>query len=263
MDNMQMNKSHKKRILVIDDDIGALQLMKTYLEPEYVVGLEKSGKFALDYIREYKTDMILIDISMPVMDGFQTLQAIRNMEEGINVPVIFVTGANSRSVVLESICSGVDAYLVKPVKREELLKKVQEVFDSQNSMRHKRTVLAIDDDVTYLKIINTYLKDSFNVVMINSAKLAMEYLKGHKPDVILLDYQMPLYSGSTLLNYIRKEEETAGIPVIMLTGISDRSVVVECLTEHPDKFLLKPIDRIELIRGIYSVLENQEQKKNG
>lgn len=261
MGNIHNNESRKKRILVIDDDIGTLQIMKTYLEPEYAVGIVKSGKFALDYIREYETDMILLDVAMPVMDGFQTLRAIRNVEEGINVPVIFVTGSNSRSVVLESLCSGVDAYLVKPVKKEQLLLKVKEVFDSQNHMKHKRTVLAIDDDVTYLKIINTYLKDSFNVVMINSAKLAMEYLNGHRPDVILLDYQMPLHSGSTILNHIRRTDEIGDIPVIMLTGISDKEVVVKCLTEHPDKFLLKPVNKIELIRGIYSVLEIREQAK--
>lgn len=261
MGDWQKNEGRKKRILVIDDDPATLDIMKSYLEGDYAVGIVKSGKYALDYIREYPTDMILLDITMPVMDGFQTLRAIRNLEEGINIPVIFVTGSSSRSVVLESLCSGVDAYLVKPVKKKELLEKVNDIFERQNNMMHKRTILAIDDDVTYLKIINTYLKDSFNVVMINSAKLAMEYLKGHKPDVILLDYQMPLYSGSTILSYIRKTEGTEDVPVIMLTGISDKSVVMECLTEHPDKFLLKPVTKIELLRGIYGVLENRESEK--
>lgn len=261
MDAAQMRGNRRKRILVIDDDIATLMLMKAYLEDDYEVGVVKSGKLALDYIREYPTDMLLIDVAMPVMNGFDTLRAIRNLEEGINIPVIFITGSSDRSVVLESICSGADAYLVKPIKKNDLLEKIKDIFERQNNMTHKRTVLAIDDDVTYLKIINTYLKDSFNVVMINSAKLAMEYLRGHKPDVILLDYQMPLYSGSTVLSYIRKTKETEGVPVIMLTGISDKSVVMECLTEHPDKFLLKPVNKIELLRGIYNVLESREQEE--
>lgn len=262
MDTSQMRGSCRKRILVIDDDIATLMLMKTYLSDQYEVGIVKSGKLALDYIREYSVDMLLVDVSMPVMNGFETLRAIRNLEEGINIPVIFITGSSERSVVLESICNGADAYLVKPVKRDDLLRKIEEIFNQQNNMSHKRTVLAIDDDVTFLKIINTYLKDSFNVVMINSAKLAMEYLRGHKPDVILLDYQMPLHSGSTVLSYIRRAEETEDIPVIMLTGISDKSVVVECLTERPNKFLLKPVSKVELLRGIYSVLESQEQEES-
>lgn len=260
MSNSQKEMGYGKRILVVDDDVETLEIMRAYLEPDYEVGTVSYGRFALDYIREYPTDMIILDVAMPVMDGFQTLQAIRNLEEGINIPIMFVTGKGNRSIVLESICSGIDAFLVKPVKKNDLLNKIQYIFSQQNKMSHKRTVLAIDDDAAYLKIIDTYLKESFNVVMINSTKLAMEYLRGHRPDVILLDYQMPLYSGSTILNYIRRAEEIKNVPVIMLTGVSDKQSVMECLTERPDRFLLKPVSKIELIRGIYSVLGEKENE---
>lgn len=246
----------KKRILIVDDDPEYLEVLRSYLEPEYDVGIISYGKFALDYIRQYHTDMILLDVMMPVMDGFQTLQAIRNLEEGINIPVIFISGKSSKETVLASINYGVDGYFVKPVDKTELLKKIDNIFQAQNNMTHKKTVLAIDDDVTYLKIINACLKETFNVVMINSAKLAMEYLTSHQPDVILLDYQMPLYSGSTMLSYIKKTPELQNIPVIMLTGINDKQAVVECLAEHPDKFLLKPVSKLELLKSIVNVLDS-------
>lgn len=249
----------KKRILVVDDDPQQLDMMRAFLEPTYLVGTVSYSKFALDYIRQYHTDLILLDVMMPVMDGFQTLRAIRNIEEGINIPIIFITGKSARNVVLDSISVGVDGYMVKPVAKDTLLSKVASILEAQNSMHHKKTILAIDDDVTYLKIINNALKESFNVIMINSSKLAMEYLTSHKPDLILLDYQMPLYSGSAMLGYIRKLPDLADIPVIMLTGINDRNVVLECMQDNPDKFLLKPVSKLDLMKAIVSSLNAHGQ----
>lgn len=249
----------QKRILVVDDDPQQLEVMRMYLEPTYIVGTVSYSKFALEYIRQYRTDLILLDVMMPVMDGFQTLRAIRKVEEGINIPVVFITGKSSRQIVLDSISLGVDGYLVKPVDKDALLTKVAAILDAQNNMLHKKTVLAIDDDVTYLKMINSALKDSFNVVMINSSKLAMEYLISHKPDVILLDYQMPLYSGGALLGYIRKLPTLSDIPVIMLTGVNDRNVVLECMQDNPDKFLLKPVSKLDLMKAIVAALSSHGQ----
>lgn len=249
----------KKRILVVDDDPQQLDVVRKFLEPAYFVGTVSYSKFALEYIRQYHTDLILLDVMMPIMDGFQTLRAIRNLEEGINIPIIFLTGKNSREIVLDSISLGVDGYLIKPVSKETLISKINSVLEAQNNMLHKKTVLAIDDDVTYLKIINSALKDAFNVVMINSSKLAMEYLTSHKPDIILLDYQMPLYSGGAMLGYIRKLPDLSDLPVIMLTGINDKNVVMECMQDKPDKFLLKPVGKLDLMKAIVSVLSSHGQ----
>jgi len=195
----ELSTNAKKRILIVDDDDDALEITRHYLEPDYLVGTVSVGKLAIDYVKEYHTDLIIMDVVMPVMDGFQTLKELRSMDRGKDIPVIFITGKSSRNIVLESISVGIDGYLIKPFSKEQLISKTNEVLHRQMNMVDKKTILAIDDDVTYLKIINSALKDSFNVVMINSARLAMEYLNNHKPDVVILDYQMPLQSGTAML----------------------------------------------------------------
>ncbi|MCQ2081422.1 MAG: response regulator [Lachnospiraceae bacterium] len=255
----ELSSNTKKRILIVDDDQEILDIYRLYLEPTYIVATVSHGQFAIDYVNEYRTDLILLDVVMPVMDGFQTLQALRSTPEGAKIPVIFVTGKSSRNIVLESISVGVDGYLLKPIVKDQLLSKVNEMLVRQSSVSSRKTILAIDDDVTYLRILSNMLKDSYNVVMINSVKLAMDYLSSFTPDIILMDYQMPLNSSNTLLGYIKNMTSLDNVPVIMLVGIKDKNIVVDNLVKQPDSYLLKPVSKMDITRTIVSVLRNKQK----
>lgn len=253
----EFSTNAKKRILIVDDDADALEITRHYLEPDYLVGTVSFGKLAIDYVNEYNTDLIIMDVVMPVMDGFQTLKELRALEKGKDIPVIFITGKSSRNIVLESISVGIDGYLVKPFSKEQLVEKTKEILTRQMNAAGKKTVLAIDDDVTYLKIINNSLKDSFNVVMINSTKLAMEYLDNHTPDVVILDYQMPLQSGTALLGYIRRLPKMKDAPVLMMAGMGDREAFMSYEDVKPDKYLIKPISKLDLMKAIITALNDR------
>lgn len=255
----ELSSNSKKRILIVDDDQEILDVYRFYLEPTYIVATVSYGRFAIDYVQEYHTDLILLDVLMPVMDGFQTLRALRNTTEGASIPVIFVTGKSSRNIVLESISVGVDGYLLKPLVKEQLLAKVNEMLVRQDAMSSKKTILAIDDDVTYLRILNNMLKDNYNVIMINSVKLAMDYMSSHNPDVVLLDYQMPLNSSNTLLGYIKNMSNLSKVPVVMLVGINDRAIVEDTLEKKPDRFLLKPVSKMDMLRTLNAVLKDTDE----
>ena len=105
---------------------------------------------------------------------------------------------------------GVDGFLAKPVPKDILIQKVLEVYRVKQSKENRKTVLMIDDDMSYLKQVNTMLQDNYNVVIINSAKLALTYLTKHIPDIIIMDYQMPLYNGASLMNIIQKNTRCTG-----------------------------------------------------
>lgn len=256
----ELSSNTKKRILIVDDDQEILDIYRLYLEPTYIVATVSHGQFAIDYVREYPTDLILLDVVMPVMDGFQTLQALRSEPLIGKIPVIFVTGKSSRNIVLESISVGVDGYLLKPIVKDQLLSKVNEMIVRQSSVTSRKTVLAIDDDVTYLRILNNMLKDNYNVVMINSVRLAMEYLSSHTPDIILLDYHMPLSSSNTLLSYLNNNDDFTYVPLIMLVGIKDKNIVYDKLEKRPDSFLLKPVSKMDLIRTMVTVIRNKQKQ---
>ena len=149
---------------------------------------------------------------------------------------------------------GVDGYMVKPVDKESLRQKVMEVYRRKDENENRKTILAIDDDMTYLKLIDSYLHDEYNVIMINSAKLALDYLLKHTPDLILLDYQMPLYNGANVMNMIQRNPEEAQIPIIMLSGVLDKEILKKCYPSKPAACLVKPVSKEVLIENIERAL---------
>ena len=149
---------------------------------------------------------------------------------------------------------GVDGYLAKPVSKELLINKLNEVHHSKDAKNDKKTVLMIDDDMSYLKQLNNMLSDSYNVIMINSAKLALDYLLKHTPDVILLDYQMPLYNGANVMNMIQKNSGRKPIPIIILSGALSREALQECYAYSPFAYLVKPVSKETLVENLEQAL---------
>lgn len=245
----------RPRILIVDDDMATLDIMTLYLEDIAIVTTVNGGRQALEYVKQYPVDLILLDVEMPLMDGFATLEHLRNVEECINVPVILVTGHKDKATIINSCLMGVDGYLIKPVEKDTLINKVNEVYESRRAKDNRLTVLLIDDDLPYLKQLNTMLNDSYNVVMINSAKLALNYLMKNTPDVIILDYQMPLYNGANVMNMIQKNHIGRPIPIIILSGALDRDALQECYAYKPAACLAKPVTREVLIENIEKVLD--------
>ncbi|WP_075718934.1 response regulator [Roseburia sp. 499] len=249
MENVRPN------VLIVDDDIQALETMSLYLEDMAEVFTVTGGRQAIEFVQQHHMDVILLDVDMPGMNGFKTLEQFRNLKECINVPVVLVTGKRDKYTVMNSVVMGVDGYLVKPVDKESLSRKVTEVFEKKSSKENQKTILAIDDDMSYLKIIDSYLRDNYNVIMINSAKLALDYLIKHTPDLILLDYQMPLYNGANVMNMIQRDPEGAQIPVIILSGVMDIEVLKQCFPCNPAACLAKPVSKEVLIETIENALK--------
>lgn len=241
-------------VLLVDNDKHILEVMSLYLEDVATVSTVLGGRQALDFVHQNPVDVIFLDVDMPIMDGFATLEQLRNIEKCINVPVVLVTGKTDKHTILNSLVMGVDGYLAKPVSKETLIDKLNEVYHAKDTKNDKKTVLMIDDDMSYLKQLNNMLCDSYNVIMINSAKLALDYLLKHSPDVILLDYQMPLYNGANVMSMIQKNSNRKPIPVIILSGALSREAVQECYAYSPFAYLVKPVSKETLIEHLEQAL---------
>lgn len=250
----------RKRILVVDDDPEILETVSLYLSDIAEVTTACSGQQALLYIRQQPVDVIILDIEMPIMDGFKTLEQLRNLKECINVPVIMLTGRNDRYSVVNSFAMGIEGYLLKPVNKDELIDKITKICQKGLQDETRKTILAIDDDMIFLKQINSFLHTYYNVVMINSAKLALEYLSNHTPDLILLDYQMPLYNGVTMLNIIKKNSNCQNIPFIILSGTLDRDALLKFYPLGPVAYLTKPVGKEALLGKIMSALSQKQEE---
>lgn len=113
-------------------------------------------------------------------------------------------------------------------------------------------ILVVDDDPIMLKTVKEQLRDDYDVATAISGKIAMKFLERRQTDLILLDYEMPDESGPVVLEQLRSRESTKDIPVVFLTGVSDREKITEALALKPQGYLLKPIDHDKLMDIINS-----------
>ena len=115
-------------------------------------------------------------------------------------------------------------------------------------------MLVIDDDPLMLKLIKEYLHENYDVATAVSGKIAYKFLENKTTDLILLDYEMPVENGPMVLENLRQNSELANIPVVFLTGISDKEKIKQALMLKPQGYLLKPIDRETLLGTIEKFL---------
>lgn len=245
------------KVLLIDDEVEALEIYKAYLETEHRVYTYQSGAEALAAVSEIKPDVILLDIEMPFMDGFRVLEWMREHKEFVSIPVIGVTGQRNKATALKFIGSGGVAYLMKPVARSVLLERVREVIDGETRKKDKKRVLLVDDEVESLLFYKTILEEEYNVVALNSGKLAIEYLQKFIPDLIVLDYQMPLYNGGTVYQILRKMSRLDDVPVVFLTGTTENEVLMDCVTLIPEGVVRKAAGREALLEKVRDLLTNR------
>jgi DNA-binding response OmpR family regulator len=118
-----------KKILVVDDELSILVPIKFLLEKNnFIVELAQSGRDALDTIAQTKPDLILLDIMLPDLDGYEIYQMIRDKPEWDDIKVIYLS-AKSRDVdIAKGLNLGADAYITKPFSNAELLEKIESLL---------------------------------------------------------------------------------------------------------------------------------------
>jgi DNA-binding response OmpR family regulator len=127
----QKIKIQTAKVLVIDDEPEITDIVETFLtEAGYLVNVENSSRNAAAKARQFKPDVVLLDIMMPDMDGYQTCQAIKQDPELANVPIIFLTGKDRTDDMGRSFKVGGDMFIKKPFSCERLLEIINLVIMS-------------------------------------------------------------------------------------------------------------------------------------
>jgi signal transduction histidine kinase/FixJ family two-component response regulator len=112
------------RILFADDNADMRDYVSRLLRPRYEVQVAPDGRTALAMVREYQPDLVLADVMMPGMDGFELLQTLRSNQETSNMPVILLSARAGEEAQVEGLQAGADDYLIKPFSARELLARV-------------------------------------------------------------------------------------------------------------------------------------------
>ncbi len=118
-----------KSILIVDDELSILVPLKFLLEKnDFGVDLAQSGKDALDKIAQAKPDLILLDIMLPDLDGYEIFQKIRENPEWDDIKVIYLSAKNRDVDIAKGLNLGVDAYVTKPFSNADLMQKVRSLL---------------------------------------------------------------------------------------------------------------------------------------
>ncbi|MBQ8166627.1 MAG: response regulator [Lachnospiraceae bacterium] len=246
-----MNKQIKNIAIVDDDEISRIMMYKyLLLEKQYSTNLYASGEEFLESTTRKIPDLVILDIEMPGANGIEVFDRMRKIKELEHVPVIFITGKEDKNTVLRCIGRGADGYMVKPVTKDVLKSKMEEVIKRYSEFKSNKTILMVDDDVEFLKISKIKLSKYYKVLTVDSGKTALDYLSSHTVDLIILDYFMPLYDGKNILNILKHRDSTKKIPVIMVTALSSDEVINACGDNQPDAIVTKPVDIEELLSKI-------------
>ncbi len=174
------------RILVVDDDANIRELLtQEFSEAGYAVTTAANGREAVAEVRRQRPDLVVLDVMMPEMNGFDVAAVLRNDPATLDIPIIILSIVQDRE---RGFRLGVDRYLTKPIDTDVLFKEVGSLLDQRKS--HKR-VLVVDDDASAVKVLTDVLKArGYSVTEARGGDL-FEKAKSLQPDIIMLNSSHP------------------------------------------------------------------------
>ncbi len=141
-------------------------------------------------------------------------------------------------------------HYTRPIDMDKFISQVENYMSAASAMAKRKSILIVDDDVSYMSMIMEWLKGKYRVNLANSGMEAITWLAGNTPDLILLDYEMPITTGPQVLQMIKSSPKTADIPVMFLTGKGDKESIMAVLALKPAGYLLKTIDKDGLNKAL-------------
>ncbi len=166
------------------------------------------------------------------------------------------------TLVEETIPSAlIAARFERPLDIKKLVDELDRLMQVNDENARRKNILLVDDDNTFLKTVKGWLSEAYRVTIVSSGAQALMYIADNKPDLILLDYEMPVTSGPQVLEMIRSETKTDTIPVIFLTGKGDRESVLKVLALKPDGYLLKSMEKAALLKSLEEFFEKKKHEQ--
>lgn len=166
---------------------------------------------------------------------------LKNLTIENNATLYLISDSKKKDEVLNHIS---DTFFEKMYERPLNASEVaKEIISFEKSHPHtKKKVLLVDDSGTMLRNMKSLLDGKYEIVMANSGAMAIKCITLNKPDLILLDYEMPICNGAMVYEMIKAEKEFADIPIIFLTGKNDKESVMRVMDLKPEGYLLKTMD---------------------
>ncbi len=263
------------RVLVVDDILPNVRLLEAKLKAEYFEVLTAtSGAQALEVAERDGPDIILLDVMMPGMDGFETCKRLKANPVTSHIPVVMVTALTDATDRVRGLESGADDFLSKPVNDVALMSRVRSlvrlkmtvdewrirektanqfgIFNSRGNVMEESTkaarILVIEDkDFESEKFIETLRRDDDMVIPAASGDQGIDLAQRQDFDLITISLDLEGGDGLRLCSHLRSNERTRSVPILMVAEDSDMKRVAQGLEIGAHDYIMRPVDRNELL----------------
>jgi diguanylate cyclase (GGDEF)-like protein len=252
-------------ILVVDSDPEILASLQGLAARE---GMSVRGagnrEEALAELSRRPPDALIVDTRLPEGSGSEVVEHARSLPAGESMAILMVGGPSPFVNRVDAIHCGADAYFDKPVRVEELMRRLEHLLERGRTEPPR--VLSVEDDPDQAAFIRAVLESAgYRVRICADAKNLEAELSAFRPDLVLLDIQLPGADGYSLARYIRQQEAHAALPILFLTTQSQIESQIESMRSGGDEHLVKPVSpglllsaaaaRIERARFLRNLLE--------
>ena len=284
---VKAKKGNGETILVIDDEPINIEALNIALSSHnYKTISAQDGLKGLKEMREVKPAVVVLDVMMPGMDGFEFCGIAKNDKSIKDIPIILLTAKVTTADKVEGFNLGADDYMVKPFNNEELIARIQVLLRRVHSGRSEQaekksvskvyelkqdeekfkkepkgngeTILVIDDEPINIEVLETRLKlSNYNVISAPDGVDGLQLAGEKRPDLIILDLMMPRMSGYEFCKEIRKNDMLKDIPLIMLTGKDTLVDKIYGYNMGADDYMTKPVNKVDLLIRVYALLRTK------
>jgi two-component system, cell cycle response regulator len=265
------------RVLVVDDILANVKLLQARLEAEYYEVLTaNSGLQALDIIAQTPVDIVLLDVMMPGMDGFEVCRRIKANPDTHHIPVVMVTALDQQSDRVTGLEAGADDFLTKPVNDLAMLTRVRSLIRlkmMQDELRQRAmssrnhglrdaisalmneqglqgNILLVDDRMSSVDRIVTSLRGQQKVTVQKNPSFALEQCKNELFDLVIISMALIDFDALRLCSQIRSDESLRQLPLLLISEPELEAKLLRGLDMGVNDYVHRPIDKNELVARV-------------
>ena len=251
---------YKQEILIVAEKTGFLsRAIAEQLEKYgYEVTLTELDMQKLFEVQE-SVEAVLLYVENEIQSYTQEILYLRDKVVEEDTPVFFIGEdiRGIREIIPEHI---IKEFFERPVDVKVSAKKIDSYLKLYG--KHvKKKILVVDDSGAVLRSVKAWLEEKYQVILANSGAMAIKYLATNRPDLVLLDYEMPVVDGRQVLEMMRTEMEFSNIPVIFLTSKNDKESIMKVMELKPEGYILKSTPPKQILQEIDIFLTGMDFKK--